>query len=161
MLTQIHYDDIIMGMKASQITSLTIIYSVIYSGADQRKHQSSASLALCVGNSPVTGEFPTQMASNTENVSIWWRHHAMSSFGMTTPHWVKGKIVHVNLTWFGLVPWSAAGLPTQSSQSTTGTIHLWKWNYRPVNGRWPLYAEHSTGTQQISTKHDSDGINIA
>ena len=30
---------------------------------------------LCVGNSPVTGEFPTQRASNTENVSIWWRHH--------------------------------------------------------------------------------------
>ena len=31
---------------------------------------------LCVGNSPVTGEFPVQMASNAENVSIWWRHHA-------------------------------------------------------------------------------------
>ena len=31
---------------------------------------------LCVGNSPVTGEFPAQRASNTENVSIWWRHHA-------------------------------------------------------------------------------------
>ena len=30
---------------------------------------------LCVGNSPVTGEFPTQRASNAENVSIWWRHH--------------------------------------------------------------------------------------
>ena len=30
---------------------------------------------LCVGNSPVTSEFPTQMASNTENVYIWWRHH--------------------------------------------------------------------------------------
>ena len=30
---------------------------------------------LCVGNSPGTGEFPTQMASNAENVSIWWRHH--------------------------------------------------------------------------------------
>ena len=30
---------------------------------------------LCAGNSPVTGEFPTQRASNTENVSIWWRHH--------------------------------------------------------------------------------------
>ena len=30
---------------------------------------------LCVGNSPVTGEFPAQMASNEENVSIWWRHH--------------------------------------------------------------------------------------
>ena len=31
---------------------------------------------LCVGNSPRTGEFPAQMASNAENVSIWWRHHA-------------------------------------------------------------------------------------
>ena len=30
---------------------------------------------LCAGNSPVTGEFPTQMASNAENISIWWRHH--------------------------------------------------------------------------------------
>ena len=32
---------------------------------------------LCEGNSPVTGEFPAQMASNAETVSIWWRHHAM------------------------------------------------------------------------------------
>ena len=31
---------------------------------------------LCVGNSPGTGEFPAQMASYAENVSIWWRHHA-------------------------------------------------------------------------------------
>ena len=30
---------------------------------------------LCVGNSPWTGEFPAQMASIAENVSIWWRHH--------------------------------------------------------------------------------------
>ena len=30
---------------------------------------------LCGGNSPVTGEFPAQRASNAENVSIWWRHH--------------------------------------------------------------------------------------
>ena len=32
-------------------------------------------IGLCAGNSPVTGEFPAQMASNAENVSIWWRHH--------------------------------------------------------------------------------------
>ena len=30
---------------------------------------------LCVGNSPETGEFPAQMTSKAENVSIWWRHH--------------------------------------------------------------------------------------
>ena len=42
----IHYSDVIMGAMASQITSLTIVYSTVYSGADQRKHQSSASLAF-------------------------------------------------------------------------------------------------------------------
>ena len=64
-----------MGAMESQITSLTIFYSSVYSGADQRKHQSSASLAFCEGNSPGTDEFPAQMASNAENVSIGWRHH--------------------------------------------------------------------------------------
>ena len=34
----------------------------------------SVLLAPCVGNSPVTGELPTQRASNAENASIWWRH---------------------------------------------------------------------------------------
>ena len=38
-----------MGAIASQITSLTIIYSTVYSDADQRKHQSSASLAFVRG----------------------------------------------------------------------------------------------------------------
>ena len=71
----IHYDDVIMGVIASLITSLTIVYSTFYSDVDQRKHQSSASLAFVLGNSPGTGEFPAQMASNAENVSIWWRHH--------------------------------------------------------------------------------------
>ena len=41
-----HYSDVIMGALASEITSLTIVYSTVYWGADQRKHQSSASLAF-------------------------------------------------------------------------------------------------------------------
>ena len=44
-----HYTDVIMGAIASQITSFTIVYSTVYSGADQRKHQSSASLAFVRG----------------------------------------------------------------------------------------------------------------
>ena len=44
-----HYDDVIMGAMASQITSLTIFYSTAYSDADQRKHRSSASLAFVRG----------------------------------------------------------------------------------------------------------------
>ena len=63
-----------MDAMAPQITSLKIVYSTVYSSADQRKHQSSASLALC-GEFTVTSEFPAQMASNAENVPIWWRHH--------------------------------------------------------------------------------------
>ena len=47
-----HYNDVIMETMASQITSLTIVY--------------------------LTSEFPAQLASNAENVSIWWRHHALN-----------------------------------------------------------------------------------
>ena len=44
-----YYNDVIMGAIAPQITSLTIVYSTVYSDADQRKHQSSASLAFVRG----------------------------------------------------------------------------------------------------------------
>ena len=54
-----HYSNVIMGTTASQITSLTVAYSTVYTGADQRKH----------------GEFLAQMASNAEIVFIWLRHH--------------------------------------------------------------------------------------
>ena len=47
---------------------------------------------LCVGNSPVTGEIPAQMASIAENVSICWRHHAIYMNAGTndwiTRHWL-------------------------------------------------------------------------
>ena len=46
---QFHYDDVIMSTMASQITDLIIVYSTVYSSADQRKHQSSASLAFVRG----------------------------------------------------------------------------------------------------------------
>ena len=76
--TVIYYNDIIMGVMASQITSLMIAYSTHYSGADQRKHQSSASLAFVRGihQWPVNSPPPPHkgpVTSNVENVSIWWR----------------------------------------------------------------------------------------
>ena len=50
-----HYNGVIMGAIASRITSLTIVFSTVYSDAGQRKHQSSASLAVVLGihRSPV------------------------------------------------------------------------------------------------------------
>ena len=79
----IHYDDVIMSAIASQITSLTIVYSIVYSDTEQKKHQSSASLAFVWGihRGPVNSP---QMASYAENVSIWWRHHVTKS-----QHWSR------------------------------------------------------------------------
>ena len=62
-----------MGAIASLITSLTIVYSTVYSDGYQRKYQSPASLAFVWP--PGTGEFPAQMVSNAENTPIWWRLH--------------------------------------------------------------------------------------
>ena len=71
----VHYNEVIMSAMASKITGLTIVYS-------RRRSKKTSKLrvtGLCEGNSPVTGEFPTQRASNAENVFICWRHHAMDS----------------------------------------------------------------------------------
>ena len=64
-----------MSAMASQITDVSIVYSTVCSGADQRKHQSSASLAFVNGIKWWPVNTPHKGASNVENVSIWWRHH--------------------------------------------------------------------------------------
>ena len=49
----------------------------------RRKSKKTSKLRVtvfCAGNSPVTGEFPAQRASNAENISIWWRHHVTFRF---------------------------------------------------------------------------------
>ena len=53
---------------------------------------------LCAGNSPGTGEFPAQMASDAENVSIWWRHHVLQNATQSTnrSHSLSG-FYHKNL----------------------------------------------------------------
>ena len=66
----VHYNDVIMTTMASQITSPTIVYSIVYSDADQRKKSKLRVTGLCAENSPVTGEFSAQRASNAENISI-------------------------------------------------------------------------------------------
>ena len=71
-----HYTDVIVSTMASQITSLAIAYSTVF-GHRSKKASKLHFTGLCEGNSPVTGEFPAQRASNTVNVSIWWRHHVM------------------------------------------------------------------------------------
>ena len=53
-------------------------YNYLLNGLFKRRSKKTSKLrvtGLCAGNSPETGEFSAQMASNAENVSIWWRHH--------------------------------------------------------------------------------------
>ena len=73
----IHYNCVTMGAMASKINSLTIVYSTVDSGADQRKHQSSASLAFVMGihrwpaNS--THKRPvTRIMFPFDDVIMWW-----------------------------------------------------------------------------------------
>ena len=64
-----HYNDVIMGAMASQITSFTIVYSTVYSEADKKPIKAPRHWPFC-GEFTGSGEFPAQMASNAENVSI-------------------------------------------------------------------------------------------
>ena len=95
-----HYIDVTMGVMASQITSFTIVYSTIYPGADQRKHQSSASLAFVRGihrwavNSPHIGPvtrkiFPFDYVTHVEH---WYTD--TSTPGNQTFHHLPVKTIH-------------------------------------------------------------------
>ena len=59
-----------------------LVCSTVCSGAHQRKHQSSALLTFCEENPHRC--FPSQMANNAENISIWWRHHEIYVSGTAT-----------------------------------------------------------------------------
>ena len=61
----------------------------------RRRSKKTAKLrvtGLCAGNSPGTGEFPAQIASNAENVAIWWRHHDLNQYPITML-WGTGLIL--------------------------------------------------------------------
>ena len=83
------YDDVIMGTMVSQITSLTIVYSTVYSDTDQRKHQSSASLAIVRGihrgpmNSPHKWPVTRKMFPFDDVIIFLWRHHVFGIMNIT------------------------------------------------------------------------------
>ena len=74
-----HYCDVIMGAMASQITSLTIVYSIVHAGADHRNHQRSASLAFVLGihrwpvNSPHKWPVTRKMFPFDDVIMVIWQ----------------------------------------------------------------------------------------
>ena len=82
-----HYSDVIMNKMASQITSHIIIYSTVFFRRRSKKTSKLRVTCLCAGNSPVTGEFLAQRASNAENISIWWRHFVVITHEIAMMIW--------------------------------------------------------------------------
>ena len=112
---------------------------------------------LCAGNSPGTGEFPAQMASNAENVSIWWRHHGL-------PYSFAGsRCPYTSLWWEGRVCW----LIVSRCRWHLGTSQHWKkirqhdnvikskkkspryWPFVRGIHRWPVNSPHKAGDAEI------------
>ena len=69
-----HYNDVTMSTMASQMTSLTIVYSTVIPTQIKENVKAPRHWPFCEEFTG-TGQFPTQRASNAENVSIWWRRH--------------------------------------------------------------------------------------
>ena len=111
-----HYDDVIMGAIASLITSLTIVYSTVYSDAGQRKHRSSASLAFVwvIHRGPVNSPhkwpvtqkmFPfddvimpcrirqAYMYVRHHQISTIWLYHYQSCYHCSSPRYVSGLLM--------------------------------------------------------------------
>ena len=93
-----HYDDVIISAMAPQDTSLTIVYSTVYSGADQRKYQSSTSLAFVRGihrwlvNSPHKG----LVTRNDVIVTPDHRPGPYSVYGKARPQSTKQDVTCLN-----------------------------------------------------------------
>ena len=121
--------DVIMGAMASQITILTVVYPTFYSGADQRKHQSSASLAFVRGihrspvNSPHKGPVTRKMFPLDDVIMV----------SMTTPLLDVGHHKVKNTVWYrnekaGPQLWVFAAL-CECVKTTSIYTYMFNWKY--------------------------------
>ena len=74
-------------------------------GCRSKKTSKLRVTGLCAGNSPGTGGFPAQMASNAENISIWWRHHDGLILSVLVEVWWFVDDPHCSLM-LGKQPWN-------------------------------------------------------
>ena len=98
-----HYSDVTMSATASEITSLTIVYASVYSGADQRKYQSSASLAFDRGiqrwrvNSPHKGSV-TRIMFPLDDVIMFGQCDSLKDTGLPHVTYIRKKWLHHEVT---------------------------------------------------------------
>ena len=82
-----HYNDFITT------ASLMIVYRLFIRRS--RKTSKLRVTGLCEGNSPMTGGFLAQMVNNTENVSIWWRHHGTMGSDFPRSWYPLSPLIHI------------------------------------------------------------------
>ena len=126
-----------MSITASQITSHSTVCSTAHSSWQQRKHQSSALLAVCKGNPPVSRRFPSQRASNVKSISISCPHHAsgLTSAGKVEPlHWANSEY-NTSKDLCSLVILFCAFLRFNTSQfyPYPSTSSHWHWRYHMID----------------------------
>ena len=127
-----------MSAMASQITSLTIVYSTVCLFRHRWKKTSKLCVTgFCAANSPVTGKFPAQRVSNAENVFIWWRHHEWPrlrdcSLSSWWPHTLPGYLfisykIHPKNYAHGsrFVAWDEITYPFPNFNGYT--VEVWEW----------------------------------
>ena len=108
----------------------------------RRKSKKTSKLrvtGLCAGNSPGTGEFPAQMVSNAENVSMWWRHHAFEMSRYFTGSSLFG------IFWINTLRWRH----DESDGVSNHQICLLNRLFIKASRHWPLLGEF-TGYRWIS-----------
>ena len=133
-----------MGAIASQLTSLTIVLNRLF----RRRSKKTSKLpvtGLCAGNSPGTGEFPAQMASNAENVSIWWRHDVRPSD--TLIHQYTGTLLFKIKV---CRPFGANQYLNQCWVVIKCTIGKFQWNMKLRKYNWICCLKHDSHFDQAS-----------
>ena len=119
--TRVHYSGVIMGTMVSQITSLTIVYSTVYSCADQWKHQCSMSLAFVRGihqwlvNSPHKWPDTWKMLPFDDVIMFMWFDGILLSH---LTHW--GQVMHLCISNLAIIV-SDNGLSPGRRQTTIWT----------------------------------------
>ena len=116
-------------------------HDCLLNGLFRRRSKKTSKLrvtGLCAGNSLGTDEFPTQLASYAEHVSIWWRHHAMGS-RQNGWHLLHGifKCIFFNENCFILIQISVKVVPSGSINNNPALVQImaWRrWTDRPLFG---------------------------
>ena len=155
-----HYSDIIWTLRRPK-SPATPLYVTACSGWQQKKHQNSPLLACGKGNPPLADGFPSQMASNMENVSIWWRHHDLYLCYISR-HAVAVFKRYVfrkpNQTWIILESLITDLVRSSSSSSTTMagtmtiTIAWWRHQMETFSALLAIWAGNSPVTVEFPSQ---------